>query len=220
MKLNYDKEMEKKSVHIIVPCLSMTFPENAICIIKGIDFLKEKGYKVELSYHLHESLISRGRCVIAHKFMNDNKLYDYLMCIDSDLLFEEDAIYKLIQHDKLVVGANYHHKIDTAERWAGIPKNGYEALAEATFLPTGFMLVKREAFSKLIEFKGKNKKFNLDYFNTGEFKEVWGYYIPYINDKKMYLSEDWAFTQRLHDAGIHTYMDNLIQLGHIGKKVF
>jgi len=142
------------------------------------------------------------------------------MCIDSDLLFEEDAIYKLIQHDKLVVGANYHHKTDIAERWAGIPVNRYEALAEAKFLPTGFMLVKRKAFVKLLEFKEKHPKFNLDYFQTGEFKQVQGFYIPYINEQKMYLSEDWAFTERLHKAGIQTYMDNLIRLGHIGKKVY
>lgn len=210
--------MKQKKILIAVPVLSLTYPENTTAIMRAMDQLKKEGYVVDVLYHMHESLISRGRCIIAHKFLQTD--YDYLMCIDSDIVFNNDAISQLIAHDVLVVGANYRHKTEIAERWAGIAENRFSNLCKAKYLPTGFMLLKREAFTQLIEFKEKNPTFNMDYFNSSEFKHVWGFYIPYIDKDQVYLSEDWAFTKRLIDAGVVPYMDNLISLGHIGKKVY
>lgn len=210
-----------KKVQIVIPVLSLTFPENVTCLLIEQELLLKEGYEIEIVHHMHESLISRGRCVIAHKFLESSN--DYLMCIDSDITFEPGAVLKLLKHDKLLVGANYRHKTEIAERWAGIPENRYDPLVKSSFVPTGFMLVKREAFEQILKCKKKDPKFNLDWFHTSEFIKIWGFYIPFIEkmDKdQVYLSEDWAFTRRLEDAGITCYMDNTIELGHIGKKVY
>lgn len=78
---------------------------------------------------------------------------DFVLFIDSDLIFPADAAVRLMNHNVDIVGATYNKRVPPFEtlgklkgRWEDYKTGG---LCEAEYLPGGFMMVKTEVFKKL-----------------------------------------------------------------------
>jgi hypothetical protein len=80
--------------------------------------------------------------------------FDYLMQIDTDMLFPKDVLFRLIAHDKDIVGANYRTRTSPF-RHAGHYLDGTDkhvmdhGLVPMAHLPTGLLMAKFEIFRKL-----------------------------------------------------------------------
>lgn len=141
---------------------------------------------------------------------------DYLMFIDSDMIFPPDAISALLSRDKPVIGADYHYKyppvmsvtnIDPTKieeeyttidpRWPNHPLLNPNHLPNKIFevraVGTGFMLIKTEVFQKI--------------------EKPWFWY-----DKKgdHFLGEDIWFCDKIRKAGLSVWCDPTIKIEHIG----
>lgn len=102
------------------------------------------------------SMISKQRNDLVEIALSKDVDVDYLLFVDSDMIFPPDALVRLLKHGKDIVGATYNKRVppyETLGRLVGdVPTD--EALSqgglwEAEFLPGGMMLIKAEVFRKL-----------------------------------------------------------------------
>lgn len=83
------------------------------------------------------------------------KKYSHFLLLDSDVSFNPNIIYKLIEYDKDIVGAPYKHHKGYNNVWK-LSENGRiieyiydEGFKKVGGLATGMMLVKREVFEEI-----------------------------------------------------------------------
>ena len=137
-------------------------------ILKLTLMLKEKN--IEAIYYpiFFETLVPRARNgAIAH-FMGSD--CTHLLFINSDIVFEPDAVLKLLDHDKEIIGGTYPKKymrLDGSYPFDftinGTIKiiNDNPELFKVSNIPSGFCLIKRELIMNLI-----NANPQLKYINT------------------------------------------------------
>ena len=132
-----------------------------------------------VSFTLYKSsLVQQGRNLIVSEFLNESNKYTHLLFIDSDIDFQAESIFKMLDKDKDIIAVPYPMKyIDwgkikrrtdllklTDEK--DIAKAGFhypikvegmsevvveDGVAEVTHAPTGCMLIKREVLEKMIK---------------------------------------------------------------------
>jgi hypothetical protein len=182
-----------------------------------VDFMvnvhKALGQKVihKVAFKMGDSLVSRARNNLTHDFLKSD--CDYMLQIDSDIVFTNDQIKRLASHDLPIVGGLYAIKEDNL-RWcsnalveAKVMKNG---LLRARETGTGFLIVHRDVFHSIREdhpervFKcDMDKEMKFDYWAVG------------VRDGR-YLSEDWWFCKDARDAGYEIFVDTKVRVGHLG----
>lgn len=174
-----------------------------------------------LSFLPGDSLVSRARNTLTAKFLDSN--CTHLLFIDSDLVFSADQIKRLLDHDREVVAGFYPKKKDgPAIEWVCNVFNGLTpptdtGLQRIDYAGTGFLLIKREVFERMIAAYGPQLKYHPDSHPQDIEYDFWS--VGVYEDKKgfrRYLSEDWFFCQRWLDLGGEIYGDTRVILRHIG----
>ncbi len=97
--------------------------------------------------------IEDNRNGLVNFFLNSGIPLTHILWIDTDMQFPEDALLRLLAHDKDIVGCNYRTRTPPYA-CAGIYQNGdletmRPGLRRMVQIPTGFLLVKFEVFKKL-----------------------------------------------------------------------
>jgi hypothetical protein len=195
--------------------------------------LAEPPEGVQFGYNFTQtSVIDVGLAIAAKEFLEGP--YDYFLSIDYDILFNPHQrpeyrwgtdIKRLLNSCKEtggLVGGPYL-KRGLADQICAVPLKPREILigpgggiTEMRYLPTGFTMVSREIMQAVAEKEG-----------LARYDEnTWMYpiFMPYCftNDDgiREYLSLDFAFSQRVREAGYKVYLDTRIILGHIGSTVY
>jgi len=208
----------KKIKKVYISACSRRAPEwgMIICLQKAMQHAASKGITCTMSPRVGESLICRARQNSLVAFMDTD--CDYLLTVDDDVELPKNAISKLVEDDKDIVGGFYRLRQDdkavTAVRIPGKPdfpeifkKN---LLTLAIYVSTGAKLVKRKIIETMIAAYP-----DLHYTQNRTNKPAWALYQPYIY-KDEYLSEDWAFCQRAKDIGFEVWADGSVRCGHWG----
>lgn len=206
--------------------------ENADCLLnlqKHI-LMNEKDIELEFKFVIQDSLVQRARNSVVSYFLSGD--FTHLMFIDSDIIFNEEDVITLIRHNKDIIVAAYPLKCLTMKE--GFSEQGSYNYAinindEATMIEgdlidvkyaaTGFMLIQRSVFEKMIE-----KYPELEYKNDLPFEDNRKIYSFFdcVTDpvSRRYLSEDYTFCKRWKDLGGKIYLDISINLTHKGIKYF
>lgn len=173
-----------------------------------------------------DALIDRSRSVEASRFLFD-KNYEVLLFLDDDIVFDPADAVKLVRavHDNGldVVGGNYMIKADTGNRISTkllveakeVLMGTEGGIQEVRAVSTGFMAISRKAVEKVAA--------TLPLCWMGDDLSFYPMFQPYpkeINGKWLYLSEDWAFTERCRDLGMKIWCDFSIKLRHAGRYVW
>jgi hypothetical protein len=165
---------------------------------------------------MKSSLVTQGRNLCVSGFLESN--CTHMLFVDSDIMFNADSIFKMIERDKDIISIPYplktmnwkkvwdrwnEGKIKKPEdigKWANLypmkiadPHDNVtieRGVIEVTHSPTGCMLIKREVFDKLIQHY-PNKKIVQNTVINGE----------YVNKPHM-----WNFFDCLHDPVEKTYL--------------
>jgi len=157
------------------------------------------GMRCRLHPHIGDSLISRARCIMLHRFLESD--CDYLFTLDDDIELKPDAMTKLIQADRDIVGGIYRLKRKE------VRTNPYAIrfLNENKTMASLQKLFNAFETNHLIDVTSKhwNPKWRL------------ALYMPYIYNNE-YLSEDWAFCQRAIDKGHKIWLHGGVQCVHWG----
>ncbi len=130
---------------------------------------------------------------------------DYILFLDSDMVFPRDTLHRLLVHREAIVGATYVKRVPpypvlgTAAE--SEPTCDARGLTEMLRIPTGCLLIRMSVFDAL--------------------KPP---YFRFVTDEASgdIIGEDYDFCDRARQAGFHVWCDAKLSLliGHVGQKVF
>lgn len=196
-------------------------------ILKLVNSASQTGLGMSFYPIFFESLVSRARNAAVAHFLEDEE-NTHLLFIDSDIIFEPEDVYRLIQADKDVIAGMYPKKYIVWDRLKKDPnaervdfpiggeiKVTEDDYIESNYLPTGFLMIKREAILKLIadhpELKYRNDIDGYG-FDNDNFYNLFNAGIR----NGIYESEDWGFCSLWKESGGQVLIHPDINLKHVG----
>jgi glycosyltransferase involved in cell wall biosynthesis len=188
-------------------------PKVAVCFASGdmvhADFALALAGLCAAAHPIETSIINakssivaeaRNRCV---ELARENGA-DFLLFLDSDMVFPRTALQQLLAHKKDIVGATYpkrvapHSVLGAALTDGRVEDDG--ALIEMRHMPTGCLLIDMKVFDAVA---APNFRFLVDP-QTGAI-----------------IGEDYDFCDRARAAGFSVWCDSRLsfEIGHIGQSV-
>ena len=239
--------VKKQDVHIFiaVPCfgckLSARFVMSLIRL-EGI-FLK-KGIRLTLDLLGNESLITRGRCILAERALKSQATH--LLFLDADIGFDVHTILRLIAFDGDVCCGIYARKgldfkaIVTSDDTSlpalmdaglgfninfppGVSSHSVtDGFVEVYDAATGCMLIKRKTLETL---KDIYKDTHLVKNDIPSSKEAVPEYVALFDteicpDSRRLLSEDYAFCRKVQANNMRVWVDITAPLSHTGTFLY
>jgi hypothetical protein len=138
-------------------------------------------------------------------------------------LLKDDAFKKEMDHrsldelKKMMLTFNIHWKTDCETKKPIITNN----FTEVDRAATGFMLIKRTVFSKLMK-ACPELKYDSDDAGEDHIKNhLWLFFDCMVDGRNKYLSEDYAFCERVRTKiNGKIWVDLTSNLGHMGNMIF
>jgi glycosyltransferase involved in cell wall biosynthesis len=160
----------------------------------------------------YDSLVQRARNDLVRLAIEGD--FDDLIFVDSDVEWDPEWIFKLLDYKEDVVGGIYPKKTDNIafpikaiNDKLEIGENG---LMEVEGLPTGFMRISKSALKKVWDD-------SLEYRNEGRIGRM-VFDIKVVNGEL--VSEDIIFCQKWRDLGGKIWLDPSMTCNHIGIKKY
>ena len=208
-----------KKVFIATPAYQgKVHVQYALALNDTCTLLRMHGFEVTIRMPVGGSLLVADRNRLVQMFWDSG--CDYMLCVDSDLGWDPNAVMRLIEADKDVSGGVYPTRDKSGFNFRpAVEPSGKIVMCKDTlllqmeYIPSGFLLIKRNVIAtlrdKYPELYYCPKDINSDqtsgycFFNTEVYDgEFWG--------------EDYVFCRRLREAGFDIYVDPLIEFDHAG----
>lgn len=198
----------------------------------------------KIEFYNGDSLVCRARNKLAGWFHNGrpakdaegNEIlvqYDWLLFIDTDLIFNPRQVANLIKYAKahgpnIYCGAYPLKTIKPRVVFNAMPgcQRDADGVLEVREAGTGMMLIHRDVFTKLIEAFGDEITYEADSGSMSQARAIEndffrvGVRFDPILKYKRYLSEDWYFCQLWREIGGKVLMHTTTQCGHIGSMTY
>jgi precorrin-6B methylase 2 len=177
--------------------------------------LMEAGHRVT-PYYNSDLYIDRSRNLCSHLFLNSG--CSDIVFVDADMAFDDDAILKIIEHDKDICAGAYRYKKTETEYTTTLDfsrdnncKEESTGLVHVERAATGLMKINRRVFNKMIAHYDmeKDERGIYSFFETGMI----------FNDNNWY-GEDTAFCKKWTDIGGEIFVSPDINISHFGTMGF
>ncbi len=203
--------------------------------------LSQAGHMVSTTTVGNESLITRARNTLTHKFIKSD--FDALLFIDADHGWNADDIVKMVESGKDFIGAIYPMKginWENVKLAAQLNKPNLEAYSghfainfldeQQKFYPdqplkvkdigTGMLFLTRKVFETVEPHCKKYKNNNVG--NTGiDFGEmITEYFTTFIDENDILLSEDYALCRMWQNQGGEVWAAPWVRITHSGDYTF
>ena len=205
------------------------FPKNIVVIVptaryiepaceEGLRRLEAKGYTVWRP--VGNADIARSRSILATSAIE--KGFSGIMWIDSDMVFDDNDVDKLVETGCSIVGAICARRDSAGYNCVFFPDTdevvfGVEGgLLKVKLLGTGFLYTSREAYSDI------RNLLNLPCFGTPG-AECFPYFLHEQADiygTVMLLSEDYSFCIKADKAKHSVFAHTGIRVGHLGSYAY
>ena len=201
---------------------------------------------VEVTFQIMKSsLVTQGRNLCVSGFIESN--CTHMLFVDSDILFNAESIFKMIERDKDVIAIPYPLKTlmwdkafkkmqngeikkpDDIRKWLHTypmkienpnDVNVERGVIEVTHSPTGCMLIKRQVFDKMIKAYPDKQIVQKTVIN-GEYIDkphMWNFFdCIHDPETKTYLGEDFSFCKLWREIGGKCYAFIDDPIAHIGE---
>jgi len=200
-------------IHFMTPCYGGNITEACFnSYLQWTAFAVKEKVSFDLDTLANESNVNKARNSCVAKFLAGDATH--LMFVDADIQWNTEGIIKLMSHDVDIVGGIYPQKTLPPRMVVNTIKTGKRQgnLLEVGTIGTGFMLIKRGVFEKMIE------------CGAAKYKDVGGiaydFYNCTIDSNGEYLTEDWSFCRRWRQLGGTVYADTTVALAHTGYHKF
>lgn len=206
--------------------------------------LSKAGHTISTTTVGNESLITRARNTLAHKFMKTD--CDALLFIDADHGWNAQDVVRMIESGKDLIGAiypmkgiNWEHvriaalvgkKAEELEAYSGyfainlLPDKDQQLNVNEPFkvkdIGTGMMFVTRKVFEQLEPHCKKYKNNNVGNTGIGFGEMVTEYFTTFIDEGGVLLSEDYAFCRMWQNIGGEVWSAPWVQITHSGDYNF
>ena len=215
-----------------------------LSVCKLMQAAGEGGFTLDLALLGGDALIARARAHLVARFLDDPKA-THLLFVDADIAFAPEQVLRLMRADEDFVAAFYPLK---AIDWEAIPRRvvAGETLASAglsyvgtlldpperetsgdfataLYAGTGFQLIKRRVFERLI---AAYPALRFKTLHTMARDVPRGDHLYALFDSMIdpttgaYLSEDYAFCRRWRALGGDIWLDLKSRLTHVGADQF
>jgi hypothetical protein len=122
----------------------------------------------------------------------------HLLFVDTDMVFEKDAVLRLLNRNKDIIGVQYNTRKYPTQPTAFL-MGGTGDLQRAESVGTGFLLIDLKVFEKM--------------------KEPW-FFWGFSDKGEVTMGEDYWFCDKARKAGFEIWCDLSIPMGHIGDKIY
>ena len=207
-------------IHFMTPCYGGSITE--VCFSSYLQWTilaMQNNLNFTIDTLSNESNVNRARNSCAAKFLAGDATH--LMFVDADIQFRAEDIVKLIAHDKEIVGGIYPQKTLPPKMVVNTLDNGRREgdLTEVGTMGTGFMMIKRGVFERMIE-EGAQKYTDAIGLSSVENDHQYDFFNCTIDSQGRYLTEDWSFCRRWRQLGGTIWADTTIPLVHVGYHRF
>jgi len=237
--------MSKPFVVVATPCFGgLVNQAYMLSVLKLVQLAAGGEFDLDVVLMGGDSLITRSRSVLVSRFL-DNPRATHLMFIDADIGFEPDQFLRLLRLDKdFAAGAYPLKQIDwralparavageplaaaglsyVGQICAGAELRRHDGFATAKYAGTGFQLIKRCVFERLIV-AHPELKFRAVHTLTNEKPggdSLYALFECAIDPETgVYLSEDYAFCGRWRALGGEIWLDLKSRLTHAGMTYY
>lgn len=206
-----------------------------------IQKVTQAGHSVSTTTVGNESLITRARNTLAHKFMKSD--FDALLFIDADHGWDADDVLKMIESGKDFIGAIYPMKginwesvriaalagAKNLEEYSGYfaanvlekPENfKIEEPMKIKDVGTGMLFLTRKVFEDLKPICETYVNNNVGNTGIGFGEEVVEYFKTFVDENKILLSEDYALCRMWQSLGNDVYAAPWVRITHSGDYTF
>lgn len=233
--------IEENHVFIATPMYGgMCTAPYSVGMLDTLDRLHLKGYKVSYSFLSNESLITRARNTLVHKFLNETNA-KYFLFIDADIGFNGNDVLKLIESNKDFVCGLYPKKVvdwdrinraskqgatdleNYAASYVVNPVDSYDdkpletSVVEVKHAGTGFMMIHRSVFEKLSPYVKEYRISTIKNSDGTLLPLMKEFFALDVTEDKYLLSEDYFFCALWKKYGGKIYADLDIKLSHFGS---
>src|SRR3989338_8716012 len=208
-----------------------------------------QGIFIEVMTMGNESLITRARNILVSFFLDSPEQFTHMLFIDADMGFKERNVFRLLEKDENVCCGIYPKKdinweeVLRLSRQEGMTSSRLQAeslmyninfadhshitvndgFVETLDGATGFMLLKREVFTKMKEAYPELAYTSDHWLNSKKYESNNTYlFFDCMKDPESgrYLAEDYTFCRRWRAAGGKIYSDINMHLTHFGNYPF
>lgn len=223
-----DEELKTKSIFFATPCYGgLLTDQYHLSMFRLMNDLQRHQISHQITTLRNESLITRGRNILSAMFLDSP--CTHLMFIDADIEFDGMDVIKLLRmNESIAVGAypkktlpiQYAINLKILDPTTGRVNRKNDSV-EVLDASTGFFMIKREVFEKMMiaypELHIKNdssidpklNKYCYAFFDTG---------IDPTDNR--YLSEDYYFCRLWQKLKGSIWLNTSIKLNHVGSYTF
>jgi hypothetical protein len=203
--------MPKRPPIILVPVAHRIEPETD----EALRQLERRGYVVERRYGI--SAIDHGRCMLATYALAEG--FDEIIWIDADVSFRPEAVERLRSHGLPFVAGIYAKKKYGQLATELLPGTSQLKLGQGAELievwgtPPGFLYTRRELYEAM------RQRCELPMCDEAFDRPVLPFFLPMVIEHEQghrYLTESYAFCERVRRSGHRVMADPAIRLFHIG----
>lgn len=239
----------KVSIFVATPCHSECSIHYTQSLLKFQQACFARGIMVSFSL-LKSSLVTQGRNLSVSNFLEecDKHPYTHFLFVDSDIEFQAETIFSMIDKDKEVIAAPYvlktidWNKVNKRKKEGMTPEDlsrlGFtwpiklegkteievkEGVAEVTHVPTGCLLIKKQVFEKMIKAYPNLEITQPTIINGKEVPRPYFYnfFDTYHEpETKRYYGEDFGFCKRWTAIGGKCHLYVLDDVVHVGEYQF
>ena len=227
------------SLFLSTPCYGgVCLQAYAESVLKLQRMCAQRGVQLMLDTTENESLVHRARNISVARYMIRTQA-DYFMFIDADVKFEAESVMRLLRSGHDISCAVYPKKVvmweqaekavlsndtrDLNKLAASLVMNFKsnntpvkDGFVEVLDGPTGFLMIKRDVFTRMFE-KYPELNCKNDHQNR-DFEDYCAVFDCMIDpENRRYLSEDYAFCRRWQQMGGQIFADVTTTLGHVGN---
>ena len=237
--------MNKPLIVVGTPCFGGVVTQDyTMSLLNLAAAAPQAGFDVAVLMLGNDALITRGRAAIVAKLL-DNPDATHLLFIDADISFTPAQVIRMLKFDRDFIGAVYPAKVID---WQGVAQRFHpqgETLAEAgliyvgepcqgaalktvdgfatgIYAGTGFQLIKRQVFERMIAAYPELKFNSVHSFPPQKSSDhLYALFDCQIDpDTGAYLSEDFAFCRRWRALGGEIWLDLQASLIHSGSYAY
>ena len=209
-------------IHFLIPCYGGQISEVTFTsFVRFIARAPQWGLEWSLDTLVNESLIPRGRNALVARAMH-NPRATHLMFLDADIGFDPEYILMLLQEDVDVIGGGYPKKSLPIDYVINPINDGEsdDAKAEVERIGTGFLLMKREVFSRMAEGMPELKYTDDCGLDPSINEHLYAFFECGLFGEKVFMSEDWLFCNRWRALGGRIFISKRFALTHVGTYAF